>query len=79
MAELKKISVDFQKEIGIYDDTVLVINITWIGHTLYFDKNNFHTGLKKDIGIGTPKESADGSRHSEWYAITHSTDEDENN
>ena len=79
MAELKAISDEFQSEIGEDDDATLAINITWIGLTLYFDKNNFHGGLKNELSIGTPKISEDGSRHREWYALTSKSEKNKQN
>ena len=57
MDDLKEISTKFELEEGKTDGATMVINITWIGHTLYFDKNNFHVQLKHKVEIPTPRKS----------------------
>ena len=58
-----------------------MISITWVGHVLYFDKDNFHEGIKHAIQLGEPGDedfakypkppkADDGSVFHEWFAVT---------
>ena len=67
-------SLQFEKDNPNEYQSTLLICICWIGHTFYFDKDNWHHETKQFInrhyGSIEPPNSNDSSLFQEWFAIT---------
>ena len=48
----------------------LLISITWIGFTFYFEEGNFHEAYKKFLKIPDAPTGKHGSKLCEWFALT---------
>ena len=63
----------FAQEFELYfkqSTDTMAINITWVGHTFYCDRDNFQHELSKQIGVERPLDGKDGSMYLQWYAMT---------
>ena len=71
MNELHLASLQFENE-KREDEGTLLICVSWIGHTFYFDKDNWHYETKQFISrhYGSLEPPEDSPLFQEWFAIT---------